>query len=452
MKASVRQHLLVWLIPSLMALLMISAISAYIIALHAINTAYDRALYNSVLALADQVQRKDGKIALELPLAAQQVLLTDKDDRVYFLVRGPRGEFVAGHHGLPTPSDNPPSNERIDFDSVYLGQGIRVSALYLPFESGHILVEVAETRVKRTNMVMEILLGMLIPEIFLALGAVGLVWLGISRGLAPLQRLRDEITRRSARHLAPVPEAHAPEEVRPVVHALNELLLHLGKTIDSQQRFIANAAHQLRTPLAGLQTQSELALTQPSAPELRHTLEQLNIAAVRASRLAKQLLALARAEPGGHRPDAMRPLDLADAARDIAEEWVERAFSRRLDLGFELETATILGEPLLVRELLANLLDNALRYTPAGTLVTVRTFVRAGQAVLQVEDNGPGIPPGDREKIFERFYRGDDRNDEGCGLGLAIVREIAQAHHATAELRTPASGQGTLIEIRFPHT
>jgi two-component system sensor histidine kinase TctE len=434
-----------------MALLLISAISAYVIALHAINTAYDRALYNSVLALADQIQSRDGKISLELPLAAQRMLLTDKDDRVYFLVRGPRGEFVAGHHGLPTPVEaGLPSRTPIGFDSVYIGQEIRISALYLPFENDRVLVEVAETRVKRTNMVWEILLGMLIPEVFLAFGAVALVWLGVTRGLAPLQRLREEITQRSARHLGPVQEDEAPDEVRPVVHALNALLRRLGETLDAQQRFIANAAHQLRTPLAGLQSQSELALTQPAAPELRHTLEQIHIAVVRAARLAKQLLALARAEPGGHRPDAMHPLDLADSARDLADEWVGRAIARHADLGFDLSSAPILGDAPLVRELLANLLDNALRYTPPNTRITVRTFVAAGQAVLQVEDDGPGIAPGEREKIFARFYRGDERNDEGCGLGLAIVREIAQAHHAVAAAKTPASGHGTLIEICFP--
>ncbi len=448
---SLRRLLLSWLAPTLLVMLLGGALTAHFIALDAADTAYDRALQNSTLALANQIVIDRGILTLSLPPDAQRILLTDKYDRVYYLVLGPVGEYIAGHRGLPLPPENLKEKEgRLTFDSDYQGMPIRVAAVRLSTVQGTILVEVAETLVKRNNMMREILLGMVIPEILLALAAVGLVWLGVARGLAPLERLREEIAHRSHQRLYALPEEETPTEVRPVVHALNNLLEHLRQAMNAQKRFIANAAHQLRTPLAGLQSQAELALQQPAPPELRHTLEQLHTAAVRASHLTQQLLALAKAEPSGLRPDTHRPLNLADEARALAEEWVNRAIKRDIDLGFELQDAPVLGDALLLRELLANLLDNALLYTPRGSQVTVHTFVRGKLSVLQVEDNGPGIPEEERANVLERFYRLGEGADDGCGLGLAIVKEIAQSHDAELDLKTASSGQGLLVEIRFP--
>lgn len=447
---SIRSLLLGWLISPLSFLLLAGAATAHFIALDAADTAYDRALHNSALALSNQVRVSNGTISLDLSPDAQRVLLTDKYDQNYFQVLGPGDQFIAGHRGLPLPPEDGDQNYLVTFDGQFQGQPVRVAAVFLPASNGSILVEVAETLNKRNNMAREILLGMLIPEILLAAAALALVWLGVTRGLRPLERLREEIARRSHQRLSAVPEEEAPKEVRPVVHALNDLLEHLRQAMDFQQRFIANAAHQLRTPLAGLQSQAELALQQPCPPELRYTLEQLHTAAVRASHLTNQLLVLARTEPGSRLEANLRPLNLAEEIRTVAEEWVNRAIRKEIDLGFELEDATVAGEPLLIRELLANLLDNALRYTPAGTQITVRTFLRNSKGVLQVEDNGPGIPEAEQGKVFERFYRVGESTEEGCGLGLAIVKEIAQAHGAEAVLRTPVSGHGTLVEIRFP--
>lgn len=445
---SIRSLLLGWLVPPLAFILLAGAATAHLIALDAADTAYDRALHNSALALANQVRITGDTVDLRLPPDAQRVLLTDKYDRNYFQVQGPRGEFIAGHRGLPLPPEG--NDQTITFNGQFQGQPIRVAAVYLPADNSTVLVEVAETLNKRNNMAREILLGMLIPEILLAAGALALVWLGVTRGLRPLEQLREEIARRSHQRLSAVPEEEAPKEVRPVVHALNDLLEHLRQAMDFQKRFIANAAHQLRTPLAGLQSQAELALQQPSSPELHYTLEQLHSAAVRASHLTHQLLSLARAEPGSRLKITLRPLNLAEEILTIAEEWVNQSIRKEIDLGFELEDAAVAGDPLLIRELLSNLLDNALRYTPSGTHITIRTFLRNGRPVLQVEDNGPGIPEAEQAKVFERFYRLGESTEEGCGLGLAIVKEIAQAHGAEAELKTPASGRGTLVEIRFP--
>jgi two-component system sensor histidine kinase TctE len=230
---------------------------------------------------------------------------------------------------------------------------------------------------------------------------------------------------------------------------LNALLKKLNEALGAQQRFISDAAHQLRTPLAGLQTQVDLALQQKDAGELRQTLQRLLTATGRTVHLANQLLTLARAEPAGHLPVEMQATDLGQIVQECAEEWVPRALAGEIDLGFELESAPILGIPLLVRELLANLLDNAIRYTPPGGQITVRTLMKDANALLEVEDNGPGIPAAEIDKVFERFYRIKGSPGDGCGLGLAIVREIARTHNATVELASPQSGQGTLVRVCF---
>jgi two-component system sensor histidine kinase TctE len=282
-----------------------------------------------------------------------------------------------------------------------------------------------------------------------AIMAMGLVWFGILRSLAPLERLRSEIAQRSARDLRPLDGSYAPAEVRPLVGTLNELLGNLRDALDSQQRFTANAAHQLRTPLAGLQTQVELALRQPAPEPMLRSLDQLRGATVRAAHLANQLLALSRAEPGGHRPDALRALDLRSVAQDAAATWVPRALPKDLDLGFEIEHAPVSGDARLLRDLLDNLLENAIRYTPEGGRITVRTGVEGDQSVVSVEDDGPGIPADQRERVFQRFYRVPGSTGDGSGLGLAIVHEIVNAHGASASIDSGTDGRGTRVQVRF---
>jgi two-component system sensor histidine kinase TctE len=233
---------------------------------------------------------------------------------------------------------------------------------------------------------------------------------------------------------------------------MNDLLSRLSAALAAQQRFIADAAHQLRTPVAALKTQTELAVRQVRDGEAQITLQQLHQAADHAARLVSQLLTLARAEPGSHRSVMRERLDLAALARETAGEWVPRALTRRIDLGFD-EAATgieISADPFLVRELLNNLIDNALNYTPAGGHITVRVLRTADRVTLEVEDNGCGIAAEERERVFERFYRIAGGSPEGCGLGLAIVREIAQGHGATVAIHDGANGRGTRIVIAFP--
>jgi len=277
---------------------------------------------------------------------------------------------------------------------------------------------------------------------------VALFWFGIGQGLRPLDRLREEIAARSPRDLQPVTEKDKPQEVIPLVGALNGLLFRLKAVIESQQRFITNAAHQLRTPLAGLKTHAELARRQPSALDLKSLLDMIASNTERTSHLVNQLLTLARAEPGEGVKG--QPVNLHEIVGRDVRDWVQRAVAKNIDLGFELGDAWILGEPLLLRELTANLIDNALAYTQAGGSVTVRTAERNDESVLEVEDNGPSIAESEREKVFERFYRVAATGGDGCGLGLSIVAEIAERHSGRIDLAVPATGRGTLFRAVFP--
>jgi two-component system sensor histidine kinase TctE len=445
---SLRQQLLTWLAMPLAVLLVSGTLFSYWVALRSATITYDRALLDPALALAEHVDSARGDV-LDLPKVAQDVLRIDSYDRIYFSVSRLDGELLAGQPEMPPPPPTVPEGHRLFYYGTVNAERVRIAALYVPRPSGPVVIQVAETMVKRSRLTREILVGETVPDLMVAIMAMVLVWFGILRSLAPLERLRTEIAQRSARDLRPLDGSYAPTEVRPLVGTLNELLGNLRDALDSQQRFTANAAHQLRTPLAGLQTQVELALRQPAPEPMLRSLDQLRGATVRAAHLANQLLALSRAEPGGHRPDALRALDLRSVAQDAAATWVPRALPKDLDLGFEIAAAPIAGDPRLLRDLLDNLLENAIRYTPEGGRITVRTAIEGDEAVISVEDDGPGIPEDQRERVFQRFYRVPGSAGDGSGLGLAIVQEIVNAHGAGIRIDSGACGRGTLIQVRF---
>jgi len=387
------------------------------------------------------------------------VLRTDKYDTIYYLLHRPDGSALAGDAGLPpVPAGEKPEEGVIAYDGVYNGQEIRVIALLVPCGGQICTVQVAETTNKRRKLARNIVLSSLVPELLITLATLALVWFGVKRGLAPLEDLSDEIRARSARDLRPIDPGHAPEEAAPLVGALNQLFGQVAAASSNQQRFLANAAHQLRTPLAGLQAHTEIALAhreialaQGVPEEVRAQLEQIHRATIRTARLANQLLALARAEPGGYRPEAFAPVNLRATVEDAADEWVHRAMAKEIDLGFELADAPVRGDALLLREALSNLIHNALEYAPSGGRVTVRTGTRNPGAFLEVEDDGPGIPPAEREKVLERFYRVTGTAGTGSGLGLSIVREIAAAHRARIEIAAGEGGRGCKVGLTFPH-
>jgi two-component system sensor histidine kinase TctE len=289
------------------------------------------------------------------------------------------------------------------------------------------------------------------------------VWFALARGLSPLAQLQERIRARRPDDLSPIDSRQVPEEISPLVGSLNDMLGRLAQTIDMQKRFIADAAHQMKTPLAGMRMQSELALRQVDPDEIHRSLEQLAKSSESATRLVNQLLALARAENQPHVGAPLAPTDLAALARDTVRDWVQASFAYQIDLGFEAPpedadadaNIVIAANPLMLRELLSNLIDNALRYTPAGGSVTVRVKGSAVQAVLEVEDTGPGIAPAERARVFERFYRILGSGAPGSGLGLAIVREIAQQHGAEVDIfsvphRPLRRSPGSLFRVSFP--
>ncbi|MGZ8198599.1 MAG: sensor histidine kinase [Burkholderiales bacterium] len=453
---TLRRQLLAWIFWPLLVLWGVSSVFDYDIANRFVNLAYDRALLETALDIGRQVKVLNERIYVDLPEIAVQMLQTRESGKLYYLVTGPSNEYITGEPDLPPPPD--PFSGRVNYyDEFYQGRPVRIVTLHLPVEigknEGMVMVQVAEARTARTDFARQILARMVLPQALLLVIAGVMLWYAVGRGLGPLGTLRREIESRSHLDLSALPEQEAPQEVRPLIRALNGLLERLGLAIAAQQRFMADAAHQLRTPIAGLKTQTELALRQTPPGEAQATLRQLRTATERTTRLVNQLLSLARAEPPvGRVLQGLQRMDLTQLAREATTEWVPRALERNIDLGFDdaSQRAVIDGDPFLLREMLGNLLDNAVRYTQPGGQVTVRVGLSGRHAVLAVEDNGPGIPDAERARVFQRFYRVLGTGDEGCGLGLAIVREIAQSHRAEVTLETGSAGVGTSVAVTFP--
>jgi two-component system sensor histidine kinase TctE len=440
-------------------LLVAGAVGAYFLSLEPASDAYDQALVDVGIALGERIRSAGESVSFDLPGAAEQVLRTDKYDTIFYHVRHADGSALAGDPGLPqVPANQEPEDGVIAYDGEYQGRKVRVVALLVPCGGRTCTVQVAETTNKRNKLARNIVLSSLVPELLITLATLVIVWFGVKRGLAPLETLSAEIRSRSARDLRPIDPGHAPEEARPLVGALNQLFGQVAESSSNQQRFLANAAHQLRTPLAGLQAHTEIALAQweiaraQGMPEEIHAqLEQVHRATIRTARLANQLLALARAEPGGYRPDAFARVNLRSVVEGAADEWVHSAMAKEIDLGFELSDAQVSGDALLLREALANLVHNAVEYTPQGGRVTVTTGQRNDCAFLEVEDDGPGIPPAEWGPVMERFYRVPGTSGTGSGLGLSIVREIALAHGAEMTIGAGAHGRGCKVGLTFPH-
>jgi two-component system sensor histidine kinase TctE len=445
---SLRAHMLRLLLPPIAGLLGLGALIAYYPSIEPATAVYDQSLADIGVALSSHIRGSASGLRLELPPAVEQILRADRYDTVYYRVSGPDGRAFAGEADLPGPPEPAPALQY--YDDKYRGRTVRVVSLPAQCEGATCNVVVAETTVKRARLAREILFSSVLPEVLIALATVVLVWFGVKRGLAPLTRLSEEIKLRSPVDLHALDAARAPEETRPLINALNGLLGRVSETHRNQQRFIANAAHQLRTPLAGLQAHAELALSQPMPEAARAQVAQVHEATIRTVRLANQLLTLARAEPGGH-SEPLAPVDLKAMVEGVADEWVHRALQRDTDLGFDLASAGVRGDEFLLREVLANLLHNSLQYAPRGARITVRTGQRAGHAFLEVEDDGPGIPAGERERVLDRFYRVPGTPGTGSGLGLAIVREIASGHGATITIGDAAGGRGTRVALTFPH-
>ncbi|MEP6970127.1 MAG: ATP-binding protein, partial [Betaproteobacteria bacterium] len=365
---------------------------------------------------------------------------------------------IGGDPDLPAPAGGVPAmGKTVFYESTMQDQPVRVVATWMPLEGAAandlVQVQVAETLNKRSRLVWEILASVFIPQLLLILLAGAVVYFGVSRGLLPLKRLQAAVSSRSHLDLSPIDVRDVPGEVRPLVDEVNELMQRLGATLDFQNRFIADAAHQLKTPVSGLKAQIEIALRESDAARVQHCLAQLYLSADRMSRLVAQLLALARNEPGAAQAIELQPIDLNALAVDVAMRWVPEALKRDIDLGFEAgpDAVLIRGEPDRLRELLNNLVDNAVRYSRHSGRVTVAVGMAvAGEAVLSVSDDSQKIPIEERQRIFERFHRLLGSHADGSGLGLAIVSEIAALHRARITLEEDVDGIGNTFSVFFP--
>ncbi len=447
---SLRWMLIDRLLPAMLGLLLVGALAANWVALRAATKAYDRGLLDTAFTIAEQLRLVDGKLQLPLTPQARTVLLTDKFDQVFYAVRGQDGELLDGNPDLPMPPHEnwrQLGNEgRWYYDGKLDEEPIRLAGYQRQFGNQTVTILAGETLVKRKDLVRDILLGMLLPAVLLVLVAASVIWFGVRSGLRPLETLRSELADRSQTDLRQV-TVDVPEEIQPVVTEINGLLMRLDTALTSQRNFVSDAAHQLRTPIAALLAQVEAA-QQESGTSSSGILPGIHAAAGRLGHLVEQLLALARADPS--LAQASTEVSLVDLVRTVAENWLPKAIGKDIDLGFELTPALVVGNELLLQELLANLLDNALRHTPAGGIVTVSCRQEGGKAWLGVEDSGPGIPESERLRVGQRFYRPAGQRGDGCGLGLAIVREIARQHHGDLHIGTSTKLGGAMLGVELP--
>ncbi|AJW45346.1 MULTISPECIES: sensor histidine kinase [Ralstonia] len=452
--SSLRRQLSFWLLLPLLGLLALDAWLTYTRAMTAANAAFDRTLEASLKAMREGVRLRNKQFAIDLPYLALDILESETGSSIFYRIVDAGGSTLTGYDDLPMPGGQRATPYRtLFYDTQFRGMQVRMAVQPLPVrdaQSGQtqvIWLLVGETLEPREALAHEILAGSLQQEVLLVVLAVGIVWLGVRRGLRPLRQLSETVASRGTDELAPLPQQGLPAEVAPLVEAINQYVARLLRMVQARKRFFADAAHQLKTPLAVIQAQSELALREPDGERIRRHLQPLHGTVREAAKGVQQLLSLSRLEPDSGYTPQLQPLRFDALAGDVALELAPVARKAGIDLGFEGEPVIVAGDPQWLQELVGNLLDNALRYAGHGSRVTVRVSRRAmatfgEQGVLQVEDDGPGIAVLERDAVFGRFYRGAAAaGHEGSGLGLAIVREIARMHGGTVALSdTPGGG------------
>jgi two-component system sensor histidine kinase TctE len=445
---TLRASLLRWLLVPLSILLLIDALGSLVVARRLSDHVYDGELLEIARELALHVHGQDGRPSFDLEKDAERTLLLDQTDTVAYVVRaGPTA--IAGDATIPPPARTTRSGPTF-YDATLDDGEVRIVQIDATTDASPVTVAVAETRVKRHELANAITLGVILPQLLLIVIAGIAVWAGVARGLAPLAKLQQAVAARSHVDLSPIDAPQVPAEVRPLLTSINDLMARLSEILAYQTRFIADAAHQLRTPVAGLKAHVEVALREDDPAKARQSIAHLYTAVERMSRLVAQLLSLARNEPTTMRHVELAPLDLSKLAFDVTTDWVPEAYRKNIDLGFEgVEPhVTIDGDAPRLTELINNLLDNAIRYSRDNGRVTVH--VEADPPRLSVSDDGPLIPVEERERIFERFHRLLGSHAGGSGLGLAIVQEIAKLHGAAIDLVEDADGLGNTFTVTFP--
>ena len=463
-------EILDWMLTPLLLLWPVSLVLTWLVAQGIAGKPFDRALEYNVGALAQLVTISNHKAQFILPLPARELLRADDSDTVYYQVLGSGGEYLSGEKALPQP----PEDERLTpgevrmRDDEFRGVGIKVAYTWVKLDlpnSKPALVQVAETMDKRSVLATEIVKGVMLPQFVILPLAVLLVWLALVQAIKPLNHLEERIRARSPDDLSPLDAQAVPIEVAPLVASVNDLLMRLGDSIATQKRFLADAAHQLKTPLAGLRMQADLAQREgANAEDLKQSLRQIGRSSIRATHTVNQLLALARAESSGT-VMTQQTCNLVKLTMDVIRDCVPRAMDKHIDVGYEgaepgEPDVTLMGNPTLLKEMVRNLMDNAINYTPSTAdkpgMITARILKDpfSKVLVLQVEDSGPGIPASERELVFQPFYRVLGTEADGSGLGLPIVLEIARQHQASITLEDSRPGQsppGTCFTVRFAH-
>jgi two-component system, OmpR family, sensor histidine kinase TctE len=467
---SLHRQLLIWLLAPQLVLWIGGAFVTFNLALRYANQAIDASLLQSTRSLARQVKPMGTGLFIDFPRAAQAILEADPDDRVLYTVSTPPGQFILGNRTLPAPVNVPPDpalNKPYFYDGELSAgddapaERVRVAALFLRYGDEQspqtMLVQVARSSANREELARRILSDTVLPLSVLVALMTMIVWAGIRAGLAPLARLRALVEGKAPNDLTAIELQAAPREVRALAQAINELLQAVQHNVVAQRRFLSDAAHQLRTPLAGLKSQTELALQQAEDPALQARLQRVHQSAERSAHLVNQLLTLARAEPEAASVQSRGPVDVARLARELTAECVPRARNKGIDLGYEPQglaadgtepVLQVVGISPLLREALFNVLDNALRYAGRGAEVTVRVVGEGSEAVIEVRDTGVGLPAGFQQRAFERFVRGTE-DGTGCGLGLAIVKEIVERHAGRVRL-LPTAPHGLTVQLALP--
>jgi two-component system sensor histidine kinase TctE len=451
---TLRSKLLRFVLIPFSIILLIDIAGSYFAVRHVANSVYDVELKEIAHELLLHVTISGGRHGFDLSSEAERTLLADDDDQFYYAITAMDGSYIAGEPALAAMRKKSSRLESIYYDGMFHGQSVRIVQLAgVPVISpppGPVGITVAATHFQRDRHEQELLNYVILPQIILILIAGVLISAGVAQGLSPLLQLRKDLARRSHLDLSPIDAENIPGEVEPLVHAINDLMKRVDSVIGFQNRFIADTAHQLRTPVAGLKAHIEVALRETELNQVQRALGHLYTSAERLSRLVSQLLSLARNEPQNVSAN-FQPFDLNHLALNTTQEWVPHAYKKNIDLGFEAapEPVMLNGEATRITELINNLVDNAVRYTPAGGCVTVRV-VPGERALLIVSDDGSRIPIEERKRIFERFHRIMGTHEEGSGLGLAIVHEIATLHEATIVLEDDADGVGNTFTVSFP--
>lgn len=455
-------RILLWMIAPLFVMWTIGIVITYFISVNIANSPYDKTLAGHLRILRHEVEQQRLQDGIKLSDSAINVLNGGAEDNpTTWQILDANGHIMAGDTSIPMPE-----SWAYDIDQIrYRNANFNHKQLRLAYVWGGrdldgqgFLTVVSEPAEARATLQQEILTGMLTPQLIILPLAAMLAGLGLMQGLEPLSLLQEHLRKRKPNNLSPIRDDLAPAEIVPLISAMNNVLQRLSVSIDTQRRFVANAAHQLKTPLAGIRTQCELALRGQSPEETKASLEQLITGSQRATRLVNQLLTLARAESMETvQTSISEPINIHQLAQECTMQWVNQSLEKNIDLGYESndEDLSIFGNYLMITELLNNLIDNALLYTPSGGQVTVRTFGDHNFAYLEVQDTGPGIPISEQEKVFDRFYRILGQQAEGSGLGLAIVKEITDHHKGKISFAPLGNhidhdSSGTRLKISLP--